>query len=153
MSRVDDIISSIGNNGTEKKKSRVESIIENSSNGNLKTGVDKNYINSFAKDTNDFLSNFNNDLKDIGFNNASSYYDTFVSKSGELAKRAKTIQAYLNSNKNNLDEETYNSLMDSLNSFYRTRDSIVYQLGSTSQYYSQWDTEDEYKEYQKQQEE
>ena len=78
MSRVDDIISSIGNNGTEKKKSRVESIIENSSNGNLKTGVDKNYINSFAKDTNDFLSNFNNDLKDIGFNNASSYYESLL---------------------------------------------------------------------------
>lgn len=145
MSRIDDIINGVKNSGIEKKKSRVESIIENSSNGNIDTGVDDEYVNSFISDANDFFSNLGTNYKDIGYSNISSYLDDFESKSSELGKRANTIRAYLNSNKNSLDENTYKSLMDSLDIVDRNRKSVWNQLRSTAQFYSQWKSEDEYK--------
>ena len=111
MSRIDDIINGVNKSGATKKKSRVESIIESSSNGNLNTGVDNDYIQSFIKDASDFFSNTSNNYKDIGYGNASSYYDDYTSKSGELIKRANTIKAHLNSNKSKYDEESYSDLL------------------------------------------
>ena len=143
MSRVDNIINGV-RKSAEKKKSRVESIIENSSNGNIKTGVDEKYINTFLSDANEYFSNVSNDYKSIGYKNASSIYDNYSSKGVELGKRADTIRAFLNSNKNNLDEETYNGLITTLNKFDRNSQSISNQLRNTSNYYSKWETEEEY---------
>ena len=144
MSRVDDIINGVKKGGTEKKKSRVDSIIERSSNGNLKTGVDNDYIQSFISDANEFMSGTSSRYKDIGYSNASSYYDEYTSTSRELGKRADTIRAYLNSNRSNLDEKAYTSLMDSLDSFDKRRNSVWNQLRETANFYSKWKTEDDY---------
>ena len=144
MSRVDNIINGVKKGGTEKKKSRVDSIIEGSSNGRLKTGVDDSYIQAFISDANDFMSSTSDRYKDIGYSNASSYYDDYNSKSGELGKRADTVRAFLNSNKSNLDENTYNSLMDSLDSFDTNRNRLWNQLRETANFYSQWETEEDY---------
>ncbi len=144
MSRVNNIISSVKKNGTEKKKSRVETIIEGSSNGNLKTGVDEQYINSFINDAKDYISNFNEDYKNVGYNNASSLYENYSSKSSELGSRANTIRAHLNSNKNNLDADIYNQLISTLDDFEKNQNSAFNQMRRTSEYYSKWDTEEEY---------
>ena len=144
MSRVDDIISGVKTNGTKKKKSRVESIIEDSSNGKLNTGVDEQYINTFLNDADDYFSNVSNDFKNIGYGNASTVYDNYFSKGSELRTRANTIRAYLNSNKNNLNEDAYKSLTSTLDKFDRDTETISTQLRRASEYYSQWETEDEY---------
>ena len=144
MSRVDDIINGVRKNGTEKKKSRVESIIESSSNGNIKTGVDEKYINTFLNDANDYFTSVNNDSKNIGYNNASTLYDDYSTKSSELRSRANTIRAFLNSNKGNLDEETYNGIISTLDRFDRNSNSVSNQLRNTANYYSKWESEEEY---------
>ena len=148
MSRVDNIINGVRTSGTvnanEKKKSRVASIIEAASNGNLNTGVDNSYIQSFVKDANDLLSSTSKGYKDIGYSNASSFYDDYTLKSDELRKQANTIRAYLNSNRNNIDENTYNTLMDSLDNFERGRTNWWNQLRNASEFYSQFDSEDAY---------
>ena len=144
MSRVDNIINGVKKSGVEKKKSRVESIIESSSNGNLKTGVDSNYIQSFISDVDDFFSSASDKYKDIGYGNASSYYDDYTSKSGELVERANTIKAHLNSNKGEYDEDSYNYLLTYIDEIEKARNSIWNNLRNTTQYYSKWDTEDAY---------
>lgn len=144
MSRVDNIISRVKKNGTEKKKSRVEDIIERSSNGNLETGVDEKYIDSFINDFKDYISNFNEDYKNVGYNNASSFYEKYSSKSSDLGSRANTIRAHLNSNKNNLDEDIYNQLISTLDDFEKNRNFAFNQMRRASEYYSKWDTEEEY---------
>ena len=144
MSRVDDIINGMKTSDTKKKKSRVETLIEKSSNGNLKTGVDEQYINAFLHSANDYFSNLSNDFDSIGYNNASSLYENHVSKGAELSKKANTIRVHLNSNKSNLDEETYNDLISTLDKFEERSNIALNKLRNSSQYYSKWDTEEEY---------
>ena len=144
MSRVDDIINGVKKNGTEKKKSRVEDIIEKSSNGNIDTGVDEKYINSFIKDANDYFTNFSNDYKNVGYNNASLLYENYSSKSSELGSRANTIRAFLNSNRNKLDEDTYKQLTSTLDKFDKSRKTAFDSARKTSEYYSQWESEEDY---------
>ena len=146
MSRVDDIISGIKTNGTQKKKNRVDTIIENTSNGNFNTGVDENYINAFFMDVDDYYKGISNDAKTVGYSNASSLYDKYSSKGAELGTKANTIRAFLNSNKGKIDEEQYNNLTSALDKFDNDRNSISNHLRETSQHFSQWETEDEYNE-------
>lgn len=146
MSRVDDIINGVKKNGTQKKKSRVESIIESSSKGNLKTGVDESFINSFLSDAKDYLSNVGKDAENIGYKNASSLYDDYSSKGYELGKRADKIRAHLNSNKGNLDNEAYESLISTLDTFDKNHDTTSAYLKRASDHYSRWETEEEYNE-------
>jgi hypothetical protein len=143
MSRIDDIISGVRKNGTEKKKSRVDTIIENS-NGNLNTGVDEKYINTFLSDANDYFKSAGNDFKTIGYGNASSLYDNYSSKGLELGRRANTIRAYLNSNKGRLDEDAYNEMMSTLNRIDRDSENISKQLRRSSEYFRKWETEEDY---------
>ena len=144
MSRVDNIISGVRKSGTEKKKSRVDTIIEKSSKGNIQTGVDEKYINTFLDDARNYFSSVKTDYENIGYNNASSLYDNYSSKSTDLGTRAGRIRAYLNSNKSKLDEKTYTELISTLDNIDRDRDSISTQLRSNTEYFSQFKSEEEY---------
>ena len=145
MSRVDDIIRDVKKRGVKKEESRVDSIIKKTSNGNLKTDVNEDYINTFFRDVENYFSNANTDSKNIGYSNASSYYDKYSSMGDGLRKRANAIRAYANSNKNNIEEDFYKSLISSLDSFDRSRGSLTTQLRRNSEFYSKFKTEDEYK--------
>ncbi len=144
MSRIDDIIKRVNENGTEKKKTRVESIIEKVSKGGINTGVDERYINTFLSDANTYFSNASNDFKNVGYGNASSLYDNYSSRGNELRSRANTIRAYLNSNKNNIDESTHNDMMSTLDNFDRDSENIYKNFRKSSEYFSKWETEEEY---------
>ena len=144
MSRVDDIINSVKKSGTEKKKSRVETIIENSSKGNLNTGVDQKYIDTFVKDANDFLTTASKDYDSIGWATASSSYDSRNTSWKDLNTRANTIDAWLNTNRNNLDSEIYDSFKKTLDDIRRNGSSVVGYFKKASDLSSKFETEEDY---------
>ena len=108
------------------------------------TGVDQSYIDSFITDANSFLTTAEDDYGGVGWGNASSVYDSRNSTWGDLSSRADTINAWLWKNKGSIDGEVYKSLSDSLSSFRGSGSSILDTFKSAVDYYSQWDSEDEY---------
>ena len=126
----------------EQKKKKQESTSKNSSSGGLMAelelrkkyqslpvdDVDENYINSFISDTSSFFS---------GVNKKSIDYDTAKSTLGDLTTRYDTIQGWLYKNKSNLNAESYSSLSS-------TFDELQSGFTAIKDYYSQWNTKDEY---------
>ena len=90
--------------------------------------VDENYINTFMSDTNNFFS---------GVNDKSISYGAAKSTLGDLSTRYDTIQGWLYKNKNNLNEEAYTGLSS-------TFDGLKSQFDGLKDYYSKWETEDDY---------
>ena len=91
-------------------------------------GVDDNYIKAFISDTNSFFS---------GVNDKSISYSAAKSTLGDLSTRYDTIQGWFYKNKNNLNEEAYNS-------FSSTFDGIKSSFDSINEFYSKWESEEEY---------
>lgn len=128
--------------------------------------VDDNYINSFISDTNRFFgkiggnSNSNTGAKGMVEELGARYttpgwirnsfsakvednnvtFDEARSTIEDLGTRYDTIQGWLYKNRNNLDEETYNNLASSFDGLKSSFDSV-------KDYYSQFETEDDYAAY------
>ena len=147
MSRVDDIINGVRKSGTEKKKSRVETIIENSANGSVNFGVDQKYIDTFVKDATDFLTTADKDYGSVGWSNASSSYDSRNSTWVDLNSRADTITAWLNNNRNSMDKEEYDSYIKMLDSIRRDGSSVVRSYKNLRDETSQFESEEDYNNY------
>lgn len=96
------------------------------------SSVDEKYINSFMSDANTFFSSF----KDGN----TPHYASATTSLKDLETRNDTIQGWLYKNKNRLDEKSYNELSNYIESFNSG-------LGEVKNYYSQWETEDDYNNY------
>ena len=105
---------------TKKKTSGSSSYSDIAKKHGVSYDVDEKYLNSFISDANSFISADKN-----------SSFSTW-NKLG-LGSRVNTVRGWLYHNKNNLDEETYKSLSDTVDSFARLND-----------YYSQFESEDAY---------
>ena len=113
----------IGTSESESKETTTNSSLsysEIAKKHGISYDVDEKYINSFISDVNSYISTDENSL-----------FSTW-NKLG-LGSRANTVRGWLYHNKNNLDEKTYKSLSD-------TVDSLV----SLDSYYSQFESEDVY---------
>ena len=130
--------------GGGESTGRYKHVFETVKKGGYDNGVDGEYINSFLKDSNDFLSTFESDSKNIKYSNSSSIYDTHTKTSDDLRKRADKIRQYLWSHKGNIDEKAYNELNLYLTRFNSSADTARNYLKSKNDYYSQWKTEDDY---------
>lgn len=130
--------------GGGESTGRYKHVFETVKKGGYNNGVDGEYINSFLKDSNDFLSTFESDSKNIKYSNSSSIYDTHTKTSDDLRKRADKIRQYLWSHKGNIDEKTYNELNLYLTRYNSSADTARNYLKSKNDYYSQWKTEDDY---------
>lgn len=111
------------------------------------SSVNNDFINSFISDANNFFSNAEKSYSDIGYSNASSTYDTVKNSWKDLNTRRDTILAWLYKNKDHVNEETYNSVSKSLNSFNSDAQSIISSFEKALNEYSQFETEDAYNEY------
>jgi len=130
--------------GGGESTGRYKHVFETVKKGGYNNGVDGEYINSFLKDSNDFLRTFESDSKNIKYSNSSSIYDTHTKTSDDLRKRADKIRQYLWSHKGNIDEKTYNELNLYLTRYNSSADTARNYLKSKNDYYSQWKTEDDY---------
>ena len=103
--------------------------------------VDDNYINTFVSDANNFF---------VGLNENSHEYDSAKSTLEDLSARYDTIQGWLYKNKSRYDPESYRVITSAFDE---------YQSGLTraKDYFSKWETAEDYTKYQqesqKQQEE
>jgi hypothetical protein len=113
--------------------------------------VDQDYINTFITDANNFFSTVENDYNSIGWGNASSIYSTKFSSWNDLDTRATTISKWLEQNKSGIDPEAYKSLYTTIDSIKGGATSALDAFGKARDYYAQWDTEEAYKAYEKQQ--
>ena len=113
------------------------------------TGVDQKYIDSFINDANTFLTTAEKDYGGIGWGNASSSYDSRNTSWQDLNTRADTVEAWLYKNRNSIDGNVYDSLNKWLADFRGVGSSIINSFKSEVDYYSNWETEDDYNEWNK----
>ena len=109
--------------------------------------VDDTYINTFISDATSFLNKVQTDYKKLDWQSATaksseSYYSSMRKTENDLSERAWKIQNYLNAHKDEIDEETYNGLSEYLNQF--SRNQFSQQFYDAKDFYSQWETEEEY---------
>ena len=109
--------------------------------------VNNEYINSFKTDAASFLNSAKSNYDSLKYSNASSTYDTLSSTWKDLDTRRNTIAAWLYKNRSAIDEETYNSVSKSLDSFSNDAQSIISSFEKALNEYSQFENEDAYNEY------
>ena len=119
---------------------------------NKRFDVDDTYINNFFSDANTFLNGVqsaygNLDYKTATAESSGEYYSSLRQTEDDLGNRAWRIQNYLKTRKDDIDEETYNSLSEFLNNFSSPKYSQMFY--DARDYYSQWKNEDDYNYYQK----
>ena len=88
--------------------------------------VDDRYINSFINDANSFLKSMRSDYKWMGTSEGSSLYQSKKKTVEDLNSRSLQIKMYLAENRENMDEEGYNSLKSVLDNFSRDSTSSMY---------------------------
>ena len=115
--------------------------------------VNQDYINSFIADANDFLGSAEEEYKGLGWSNASSVYKARSEKFSDIERRSTIVSRWLDSQKGSLDEETYNNIYSSLDSIKTGTSNVVNAFKQAQDYYSQFKTEDDYKEAVRKQEE
>ena len=103
-----------------------------------------NIIDNFINDKNEFFSIAQYDSKTLGWSTASSTYESAQKNYSDLYQRASNIRTWLNSNKSKMDSKTYESLSSVLNQFQRQGSSVVNSFKDAHDYYSKFDTEEDY---------
>ena len=111
------------------------------------SGVNDSYISSFISDSEKFLGSAQDIYSNLGYSNASSSYDSISNTWKDLDTRRNTITAWLYKNRNSLDEETYNSVIKSLDRFNTDAQSIISSFENALNEYSEFESEDAYNEY------
>ena len=140
----------------ESKKKREDSHVNTATGGVMSryenntqitpaSSVNENFINTFFTDANNFLGSAEEEFGKMSWGNASSSYDTRNRTWADLSSRATSIQGWLDQNKDRLDEDTYNSFSSTLADFNKSAKSVVDSFKSASDYYSQFESEVQYK--------
>ena len=129
----------------KQSESKYQKIKKQVNSGYIKfDGIDADYINSFLKESGDFIKNTQDQLQGADWNSRSSRYDTWAAQRDNISTRADTIRSYLNVNKGRIDEKAYNSLMSYLNEYSKAENTAFTAWNDVKSYYSQWETEKDY---------
>ena len=106
--------------------------------------IDDSYINQFVSDANRFLHNAQYEYDGLNWGNASSRYDSKSTELLDLDSRSRAIGEWLYYNRDNIGEEAYNNVSNYLNEFSSAASKIVGSFKGASDFYSQFDTEEQY---------
>lgn len=109
--------------------------------------VDNNFITSFLSETRRYMQDAESDLGSVGYKNASSLYSSHFDRLNDLKKRRDAISMYLKGNKDKFDEEFYNTFTSDLDLYGSAFEEYQSAFKSTSDFYSQFDTEQDYNDY------
>ena len=131
---------------SKKKEQNKENSVSFAEWSNKKTAsqVDQAYLDSFFADTDAFFKASNERYNTIGWSNAQSLYETTSKEWSDLRNRANKISTWAEYYKDQLDEETYNSITETLSSINKSGNSIHSGFHQNRNFYSYFDSEDEY---------
>ena len=115
--------------------------------------VNQDYINTFINDANTFLGSAEKDYGGLSWGNASDVYNTKRIAASDLSYRSSIIRKWLNSQKSVIDEDTYKSLASTLDTIDTNTSKLTESFMSARDFYAKFESEDEYNEAVKQQEE
>ena len=130
-----------------KRKNGVDLFDEISAKYGVKTNVDDAYIESFFSDANNFLGSAEEELKNIGWSNASSAYSSRSETRIDLDTRAYRIKRWLEDNKSKIDEKSYNSMYSALTDYDKYSKSVIDGFKGAKDYFGQFKSENEYNGY------
>jgi len=106
--------------------------------------VDQNYIQSLFEEYNKSASSAEGDYNNIGYNNASSIYDSYRKRNEDIVSRAETIRKFIDGNKVNMRGEDYKSLVDSIDQVLKNHEDITNMFKQHSDFAGQYETEHHY---------
>ena len=109
--------------------------------------VDNNFITSFLSETRRYMQDAESDFGSVGYKNASSLYSSNFDRLNDLKKRRDAISMYLKGNKDKFDEEFYNTFTSDLDLYGSAFEEYQSAFKSASDFYSQFDTEQDYNDY------
>ena len=109
--------------------------------------VDNNFITSFLSETRRYMQDAESDFGSVGYKNASSLYSSHFDRLNDLKKRRDAISMYLKGNKDKFDEEFYNTFTSDLDLYGSAFEEYQSAFKSASDFYSQFDTEQDYNDY------
>ena len=138
---------------TVKTQSRLAQRINNMRSADQSTTVDDDFITVFMSDASSYLRKAKSQYEGIGFSNASDTWNENRKSSNNLLARGQSIRDYLLKNKSSMDGNAYESVMKQVNSINDALRSYSGAFSDARQYYSQWETEDEYNKWKKETEE
>ena len=152
MSLLQEYVKKHGTDGLNKKY--VDQAIANGGgNGATAAGiyspslVDNNFITSFLSETRRYMQDAESDFGSVGYKNASSLYSSHFDRLNDLKKRRDAISMYLKGNKDKFDEEFYNTFTSDLDLYGSAFEEYQSAFKSTRDFYSQFDTEQDYNDY------
>ena len=111
--------------------------------------VDEDFVTVFLSDASSYLRKAKSQYEGIGFSNASDTWKENRKSYTNLLARGQSIRDYLLKNKSSMDGNAYESVMKQVNSINDALRSYSGAFSDARQYYSQWETEDEYNKWKK----
>ena len=109
--------------------------------------VDEDYINSFVDRYRQYATDAQKD--NIDYNYAISNYENKKSEAVKLQEQADNIRNYYYANRSNIKDDSYKSMMSYLDSFDDNLNDIINYYDNNYNYYSQWESKDDYDNYMK----
>ena len=152
MSLLQEYVKKHGTDGLNKKYVD-QSLANGGGNGATAAGiyspslVDNNFITSFLSETRRYMQDAESDFGSVGYKNASSLYSSHFDRLNDLKKRRDAISMYLKGNKDKFDEEFYNTFTSDLDLYGSAFEEYQSAFKSASDFYSQFDTEQDYNDY------
>ena len=99
----------------------------------------------YFSDYQSFVNAAVSDSENIGYHNATSMLENRIQSAADLRKRADTLSTFLESSADILQGD-YSDLLTTISSTKQGVNTIMDAFGGEAKYYSQWDTEEAYKE-------
>ena len=106
--------------------------------------IDDKYVKDFFSEASSFLQSAESTYGGMNFDNQNDVYNSWHERSNDLRSRSYKIRGYLKRNRDRFDEESYNSLMASLDDFDRASTSADYALYQNKEWSYKYDTKEDY---------
>lgn len=107
-------------------------------------GLTEDDINSYISDARTYISQAGQQYDNVGYGNSSSMYDAYKKRADELQARSSLISRYLNWNRETIGEDAYSSMNNAILDISRGMNQTTNQYRSARDYYSQWETEEDF---------
>ena len=117
--------------------------------------VDDTYINTFFENAQGFLNRASSVVNGLDWKSATSgdRYKSWNEEYTSLREKEDKIRSYLEENKDSMPSSSYKEIVSLLDKFHWSSVDAKVAFSKTKQYYSQWETEEEYNKWKKDTEE
>ena len=106
--------------------------------------VDSSYVQNFLDSANSFFDSAQETYDKVNWGNASASYMNRRDSWNDLNYRRNVIQQWMKNNEGSLDADIRSALSSSIDTFDKNAPSILSAFTKAKDFYSQWDTEDDY---------